>query len=279
MNDTMREYLSYGKFLLPLLKAKKAVRPEKKRWGNKQQYFLCFPAPVKQQNTLVIYYHGGGWNSNSPRLHSFIGQKLAAEGFDCIMAGYRKAPRWRYDAIVDDVFTGYKHILDYLHENQLHYNKIVVMGSSAGAHLGALLCFDSALQKKFETDRLPPHAFLSLAGPLCFRYPQTHALNSLIKGLFGTKDIALWERGEPYARLTEYHSTRLFVIHSPHDGLVGFEQAKAFYDKALSLGIDAQLHTVNDPWNTHSAYCAGIFLQDKTESATLTTVLDILSSV
>lgn len=279
MNDTLREYLSYGKFIRPYLKAKKTIKPQEVRWGDKNQYFLFFPSPCKKKNTLVIYFHGGGWNSNSPKLHSFIGQKIGQEGFDCIMAGYRKAPRHRFVEIITDVFVGFQKIQQFVEENGLQYEKTVVMGSSAGAHLAALLCCDTALQNQFGFSPDAVDACIALAGPLCFDDPQTGALNYLLKGLFGTKDKSVWKKGEPYVRLTQHVPVSFFMIHSPHDGLVGYEQAQAFHEKAQQLGIPSSFYTVDDPWDTHSAYCAGIFLQDRKESSTLEKVLDILENI
>lgn len=279
MNDALREYTSYGKFILPYLKAKKTIQPEEIRWGNKNQYFLFFPSPCKKSNTLVIYFHGGGWNSNSPKMHAFIGQKLGQEGFDCIMAGYRKAPRHRYPDIISDAFTGFQKIQAFVENRGLHYEKIAVMGSSAGAHLASLLCYDAALQQEYGLSPSSIHVCISLAGPLCFDYPQTGTLNLMMKGLFGTRDQTAWKTGDPFARLTKKNAIRLFIVHSPHDGLVGYEQARAFHEKACDLGISSEFYAVDDPWNTHSAYCAGIFLQNKQESATLSRVLAYLEAL
>lgn len=279
MNDTLREYFSYGKFILPYLKYRKQIEPQKIHFGGKDQYFLHFPSPCKRKNTLIIYYHGGGWNSNSPKLHAFIGQKLALEGFDCIMPGYRKAPKARYCEIADDVHSGYQAIGSYLAKENLSYDKIIVMGSSAGAHLGALLCYDVQMLSSFAPSLHLPDAFISLAGPLAFSPPMTGALRILLKGLFNTNDTTKWTIGEPIRKLHEKPGFRQYIIHSPHDGLVNIEQARAFHEKALSLGIASHFYEVTDSWNTHSAYCAGIFLQDKANSLTLAKVLQIAESI
>lgn len=279
MNDTLREYLSYGKFIRPYMKYRKQIHPENVSFGGKHQYFLHFPSPCKKKNTLVLYYHGGGWNSNSPKLHAFIGQKLALEGFDCIMPGYRKVPKARFDDILADVVMGYRAIHRYLQEKQLHYDKIIVMGSSAGAHLGALLCHDAQLQATIGNDLAMPDAYVCLAGPVSFAQPMTGALRIMIKWLFNTKDTSQWAKGDPFLKLEEKPGFTQFIVQSAHDGIVGFDQAKAFHEKALSLGMDSRFYEVDDPWNTHSAYCAGIFLQDKTESKTLAHVLGAVESI
>lgn len=114
MNDLLREYFSYGSFLIPLLKVKKEMRPHKVQWGNKDQHFLYYASASPQVYTLIIYLHSGGWNSGSPSVFHFIGQKIALKGYDCIMPGYRKVPKYHYDEMIEDVFNGYCEIRKYL---------------------------------------------------------------------------------------------------------------------------------------------------------------------
>lgn len=277
MNDSLREYVSYGSFLIPLLKVKKEIQPHKVQWGNKDQYFLHYASTSPQARTLIIYIHGGGWNSGSPSAFHFIGQKIALEGYDCIMPGYRKAPKYHYDEIMEDIFNGYCEIRKYLSEQQLEYEKTIIAGSSAGAHLGALLCFDTMQQEKHDIRACRFDGFVSLAGPLCFDFPQTYAQNKLMKNFFSSGDMSVWKKGEPLSKLNKKYDTELLMIQSKHDGVIRFEQAEKFYHKAIELGMKAELWEVTDIHNTHSAYSAGIFLKDRAESATLNKVFEWFS--
>lgn len=279
MNDTLREYFSYGSFILPLMKVKKQITPQKVQWGNKHQYFLHYSSANKTSNTLVIYIHGGGWNNGSPADFHFIGQKIAMEGYDCIMPGYRKSPKYHYEDITDDIFVGFNKINTYLAEHKLSYSRMVVIGSSAGAHLGALLCFDTETQDKHHISPDIFHGFISLAGPLCFDYPQTHTLNILLKDLFGSKDRSIWKCGEPLSKLQQKVTTKTLLIQSKHDGLVGYEQANRFFDRLTKLGIPAKIADVHEKQNTHSAYSAGIFLKERSQSPTLNLVFEWLENI
>ena len=269
MNDTLREYLSYTSLIKPLLSVKKILTPEKIQWGGKTQYFLHYTSPEPVNDTLVIYIHGGGWNSNSPEIFHFIGQKIAMEGYDCIMPSYRKTPARRYNHIIYDIFAGYTEIKKYLSRNNLSYSKIYVAGSSAGGHLGALLCYDKILQRKFNISPDEFTGFISLAGPLCFDSPRTFELNKLTSDLFHSKDVSVWKKGEPVSRLKKGKNTKCLVIQSRHDGIVGYEQAKTFCRRAEELGISAEFYDVKEKHDTHSAYSAGIFLKDRNDSPVL----------
>ncbi len=279
MNDTAREYLSYGKFIVPLLRAKKTITPEEIRWGNKNQYFLYFPAQEPRKNKTVIHIHGGGWNSRTPKMDYFVGQSIAAEGYDCFMMDYRKTPKYHYDDIADDVFRGYVEIRKYISEKGLSCGRPIIMGYSAGAHLSAVLCFDKERQKKFNISKDSFSGLLSMAGPLYFGLPQTGTLNTLLKYLFGTKDKTQWEKGEPYRMIHPKENFKLCMIQSKHDGLVGWDQAVEFMNKAEANGISSEIYEVTDAWNTHSAYCVGSFLKKRSESNTLDTVFKMLEKL
>lgn len=279
MNDTLREYFSYGSFLMPLLKVKKEIIPRKVQWGDKSQYFMYYTSPAPKADTLVIYIHGGGWNNGSPKDFHFIGQKIAQEGFDCIMPGYRKSPKFRCEEIADDIFKGHSHIKEYLVRQEKAYSKVVVMGSSAGGHLGALLCVDRVQQEKYGISSEEFTGFISLGGPVCFDFPQTWTLNTLMKDLFGTKDLTVWKSGEPLSKFQDKSNTKMLLIQSCHDGLIGYEQAEKFCAKAHELDMVAEVSDVSEKQNTHSAYTAGIFLKNRSESDTLNKVFEWIESV
>ena len=287
MNDTVREYTSYWKVLIPYMRYMRSshtVEPVKVTWGDDpQQYFLDFRAPSRSRITegskLVIYLHGGGWSSNSPTLHDFVGQKIASLGYDCIMAGYRKSPKWRFDAIIEDVFEGYVKIREYLENNGRSYEKIIISGSSAGAHLGALLCFDEEKKASYRIAENEFAGLLLMAGPVDFSYPQTGTLNKLLTRLFNTKDRNIWKTGEPIRKMTALPGLKVRIIQSRHDGLVGFEQARSLHEKAMSLGMSSTFYEVKDPWDTHSLYCVGVFLLETSQSETLRTVVEMIEGI
>ncbi|MBR4112020.1 MAG: alpha/beta hydrolase fold domain-containing protein [Ruminiclostridium sp.] len=279
MNDTLREYLSYGSIVVPLLKVRKIIKPTKVQWGNKDQYFLHYKSPSPVNDTLVIYIHGGGWNSGSPANFHFIGQRIALEGYDCIMPGYRKSPKHHYEDIVHDVFNGFAEIGNYADENKLSYSKIVIMGSSAGAHLGALLCCDKEMQIKYGIDCDRLSGLISLAGPLCFDEPRTFELSKLTGDMFGSNNRTDWEKGEPVRKLSCNNNTRMLIVQSRHDGIVGYEQAVKFVNSANEMGISAELYEVTEKRNTHSLYSAGIFLWERSMSPLLDKVFNWIESI
>lgn len=277
MNDTLRELLSSFTFIVPLMRVKKTIKPERSDWGGKNQYFLFYPSPSPKSHTLVVYFNGGGWTQGAPADFHYLGQHIALNGFDCALMGYRKAPKYHFDDIVYDVFNGWLRLKSFIEQNGRSYGRVIIMGSSAGAHLSSLLCYDRKLQKEFGVSPEDFTDYIGLAAPLCFEYEQTFILNSGLKKLFNSKDRNVWKEGEPIRKLEKGQKIRALIVQSRHDGAVGFRQAEKFCKKAKELGIPVKLFEVKDKPNTHSAYSAGIFLDEFTDCSTYRRVMGFIS--
>ena len=130
MNDMLREFTSYGQFLIPLLTVKHEIEPERVQWGDKLQYFLHYTPPERKSDVIVIYIHGGGWNSNEAKTFHFIGQFFAQSGYECVLLNYRKVPKVHYAEIVSDVFAGFCEVRKRLSAKQ--NTQYIIIGSSAG---------------------------------------------------------------------------------------------------------------------------------------------------
>ncbi|GAB3882434.1 alpha/beta hydrolase [Spirosoma agri] len=91
---------------------------------------------------VVVFIHGGAWNSGSKSLYSFVGRRLAKQGIVAVVVSYRLAPDVEVPAMVDDcgraVLWTAQHIAEYGGDP----NRIFVMGHSAGGGIAASLSTD-----------------------------------------------------------------------------------------------------------------------------------------
>ncbi|WP_231443902.1 alpha/beta hydrolase [Brevibacterium zhoupengii] len=88
---------------------------------------------------VLVYFHGGGYSSGTNRNEGrVLLHRLAAQGWTCISANYRLRP----EAGFDDHLADARSVLQWAHSNAgIHggdVSKIVMAGSSAGAHMTAL---------------------------------------------------------------------------------------------------------------------------------------------
>ncbi|THV29030.1 alpha/beta hydrolase [Glycomyces paridis] len=161
---------------------------------------------------VLIHFHGGYYamgrkNTQSrPMLH-----RLASQGWLCISANYRLRP----DAVFEDHIVDAKRVVAWVREHAAEWgadpDRIVLTGSSAGAHMSTVAAFTQdrpEYQPGFEDADTSVSAVVGLGG---FYGPY-----------FG--------RGadtDPFA-LARPDAPPVLVVHGDHDSLVHVSVARAF---------------------------------------------------
>ena len=68
MKDSIRESLSYFGLYSKMLRVRKNIIPESVTFGNdKDQYFLYYEPDNRIRDKIIMWIHGGGWNSGTPK--------------------------------------------------------------------------------------------------------------------------------------------------------------------------------------------------------------------
>ncbi|MCY7352531.1 MAG: alpha/beta hydrolase [Cytophagaceae bacterium] len=105
-------------------------------------------APRRKPATLqpvVVFVHGGAWNSGSKNIYSFIGRRLAKQGVVAVIINYRLSPQVQVPAMADDCARAVLWATRNIAEFGGDPTRIYVMGHSAGGGLAALLASDDRL--------------------------------------------------------------------------------------------------------------------------------------
>ena len=185
MKDYLRESFSYFGLYWRMLRARKHTTPVYKRFGSdKEQYFLCYKPEKVRSDKVIIWVHGGGWNAGNPRFFDYVGQSVSKEGYLMISLGYRLSPKNKYPAQIEDVAKGFNAVIRYLREKNIDTSKVIVAGSSAGAHLTSILCYSKKLQEKYKIDISNIVGYVGFGGPYSFREDQSKTLSILLNQLF-----------------------------------------------------------------------------------------------
>jgi acetyl esterase/lipase len=98
---------------------------------NEQELKGEFYEPVKKKHpeTVILYFHGGGYCGGSPRSHralvSHLSEYTGITAFNC---AYRLAPENPFPAALEDALKAYNYLAD-------KYNRIILAGDSAGGGL------------------------------------------------------------------------------------------------------------------------------------------------
>lgn len=98
-------------------------------------------APRKHStlNDVLIFIHGGSWNSGKKSLYNFFGSRMARKDVVVVILDYPLSPTATYSDMANAVAQGVR----WVSKNIKHYGgnpeKIFISGHSAGGHLAALV--------------------------------------------------------------------------------------------------------------------------------------------
>lgn len=268
MIDYIRENLSYYPIFYRLLfKTTKTFTPVNISYGSdKDQYFLYYEPAEPISDKIVVWVHGGGWNAGNPKFFDYVGQRMAGYGYRFVSIGYRLSPKNRYPAQIEDVCACCNKAMEYLRGKGIDTSKVIISGPSAGAHLSSILCYSRKVHEQYGVDVSNVIGYVGFGGPYSFRDDQGMTI-SLLENMLFAKGYDRRE-AEP-CRLMDKSDIPMLLIQSRHDGLMGFECAEDFADKAKELGNKFEIYEVEDKRNTHSWYTAGCFLFERSENKTL----------
>jgi acetyl esterase len=96
--------------------------------------------PAGQPAAVIVYYHGGGWVLGSVGEYDLLGRHLAERtGCAVVLAGYRRAPEYRYPTAADDAQAALRWTAARLPGIAGAQVPLVVAGDSAGGNLAAVV--------------------------------------------------------------------------------------------------------------------------------------------
>lgn len=117
---------------------------------------------------VVIFIHGGSWESGNKRGYAWVGQALAQLGFVAVVPNYGLMPATPFPRFVDDAARAVAHAREHLPEWGGDTTRVVLMGHSAGAHIAALIAYDSRYLARHGTTPAILSGFVGLSGPYDF---------------------------------------------------------------------------------------------------------------
>ena len=108
------------------------------------QYLNIFvPGKTEPLKNVFVFIHGGGWDSGSPSLYSFLGRKMARKGVVAVIISYPLSPAAQYDGMATASARAVKWVYKNIEQYGGNPSEIFVAGHSAGGHLAALIALDN----------------------------------------------------------------------------------------------------------------------------------------
>lgn len=113
-----------------------------------KQLNVFAPKKADGSSPVLLFIHGGSWNSGNKDIYNFLGSRLARKGIVAVIIDYPLSP----DNQVHDMAKASAQAVRWTNENIKTYGgdpeKIFVSGHSAGGHLASLI---SVRDEYFDT--------------------------------------------------------------------------------------------------------------------------------
>ncbi len=93
----------------------------------------------KKDAPLLIYIHGGYWQSGDKSIYSFIAKSFVEQGVDVAIVGYPLCPQVSLTELVDSVRKAIAYLYNNADDLQINRDRINICGNSAGGHLVAMM--------------------------------------------------------------------------------------------------------------------------------------------
>ncbi len=184
---------------------------------------------------VIVFVHGGSWQSGSKNPYTFAGRALAAQGFVAMVMNYRLHPKHRYPAFVEDTALALK----WANENAGQFGgdsaQLLVMGHSAGAYNVAMAVLDQRYAKIVPK----VSGVVTLAGPFDFL-----PLDSTItREVFGGLDDLPSTQPVNHARAD---APPFLILHGSDDTTVLLRNAVALQKALEDAGASASIKIYDD---------------------------------
>lgn len=103
------------------------------------QLNIFVPRKTKtDQLPVLLFVHGGNWNSGNKGLYGFFGRNFAKKGVITVIPSYTLSPDANYDQMTREIADAIKWVTANIESYGGNPEKLFVTGHSAGGHLVAL---------------------------------------------------------------------------------------------------------------------------------------------
>ena len=199
---------------------------------------------------LVINIHGGGWNHGTKESQSGFNFWFKS-GFAVANVEYRLTPKATAPAAVEDVRCALMYIITHAKEFNINVNRIVVCGTSAGAHLALMA---GLLQKdhRFDTNCKTSDDFTIAA--IIDQYGITDVWDwgygSNVRSKSATNWLGKYAKDSVFAAsvspmsYVKKTSPPTFIVHGDADPTVPYQESVALHKKFIEMGVTTEFITV-----------------------------------
>ena len=214
-----------------------------------QHFDLFEPKNMGHVNTVVIWYHGGGWQFGNARMFRTYGDFFVARRCVAVLPTYRKLPFHNYYHLREDLDQLLCSVDALLNARGYGSVQYILGGMSAGANLATHLALDHLRLHRLGFDPRRIKGLLVCGGPLSLRQmPVSYPL----LGFAGSKNSKRFRAADPIRLVKQAdHVPHILIVHGHRDGMVPYASAVAFAERWCAIHGEDTLHFYTLPKGTH----------------------------
>ncbi|WP_220459154.1 alpha/beta hydrolase [Gelidibacter maritimus] len=210
---------------------------------------IYHPSTKDQKVPLVINIHGGGWNHGTKESQTGFGS-FFKKGFAVANIEYRLVHEGEAPAAVQDVRCALNYLYEHAEDFNVDRDRIILMGSSAGAHLAMLAgllknntIFDVYCKSE---NNLAVFAIINKYGVSDLTSENVRKSKS-VKNWLGTRyhDVKFVKSVSPIYYVDK-NSPPIFMVHGDADPIVSYLQSKRLYQALLDNSVKTKLMTIKN---------------------------------
>ena len=223
---------------------------EKFKYGEHENQYVVVYLPESDTFPVCVYLHGGGLGAGVPE-QEFV-DSLVKKGVAVVSGQYRMYPDAKYPQFIEDGAS----VIAWAKENMEKYGNVTdlfVVGTSAGAYISMMLCFDKKYLAKHGMSNADIAGYYHDAGQ-----PTTH-FNVMGERGEDTRRVVIDEAAPIYHISDKEVYPPMEIVVSDNDMANRYEQTMLLVSTLKHFGHDMDKIVLNIQKNsTHCSYVSRI---------------------
>lgn len=205
------------------------------------------PKKITKPKGVLVFIHGGNWNSGRKSPYRFLGKRMASKGVVTVIIDYRLSPQTAYQGMATDAAMALKWVKENIHSYGGDENKIFISGHSAGGHLAALISADNQYFDSLKiSNPIKGTILIDAFGLDMFQYlSHPHYVKNPTYYAMFTTNPKTWQAGSPIYHLHEgMPSFLMYVGGKTYPSII--ESNASFFTALKKYQPNARLITVKN---------------------------------
>ena len=194
---------------------------------------LYVPNRLAAPAAVLLFFHGGSWQSGSKHIYRALGEAFASAGVIVAIADYRLYPQVKYPAFIADGARAFCFLRETIAEHGGDPARIFLGGHSAGAYIAAMLACNPVFLDEAGSNAASVRGVIGIAGPYDFLPLYDPALIDIFGG-----DRVMATQPIKYAR---NRTPAMLLAHGTADTTVGAGNSRRMAKRLREAGNDVTL--------------------------------------